>query len=143
MKQAATVILGLSFAIFAFGCSGGSEKLLPVQGKVTQGGKPFTKGGSVTYYADKAKGNNTSHTPTAELGPNGEYTLRVGDKEGAPPGHYKVVVVSQSKPKGTGKEIYEIPIYYVDKTYTSVDRTPLTREVKEGHGSEIYDINLP
>lgn len=143
MKKVPIIIVGVSLAVFAFGCSGGGEKLLPVKGKVTQGGKAFTKGGTVTYYPDKSKGNDSAHTPTAELGSSGEYSLRVGDKEGAPPGHYKVVVVSQSKPKGTGKEAYEIPVSYVDKAFISVDRTPLTREVKEGHGSEVYDINLP
>src|SRR6266542_622279 len=79
----------------ALGCgdSSGAGKLVPVVGKITVAGKPLTTG-SVSFRPDKTKGNTSQHEPAGDIDAEGNYKLYTAMKEGAPPGHYQVLVIS-------------------------------------------------
>ena len=133
-------LFGLALSVAALGCGGSSEKLLPVKGKVVQGGKAFTKGGTVVFHPDKKKGNEAPHEPMGDLSESGDYTLKTRDREGAPAGWYKVTISSHAP---LPKDSYDIPKSYVNKMFTAIETSPINIEVKEGQAPIEYEIKLP
>jgi len=73
------------------GCSGDSQVLVPVEGKVMLDGAALTKG-SVRFQPDKDKGNTFGSEPVGEIGLDGSYKLMTAGKAGAPAGWYKISV---------------------------------------------------
>ena len=75
------------------GCGGGgSEKVVPVTGKVTLDGEPLTAG-TVTFQPDESKGNKSKASASGMVDASGNYKLFITpEKEGAPLGWYKVGV---------------------------------------------------
>ena len=113
------------------------EKLLPVSGKVTAGGKPVPTG-NVTFYPMAAKGNETKHQPMGVLDSEGNYEVFVpGGRKGAPAGWYKVVVYAVDDPQ-PGKPNK----YLVQKECADVDATPLKIEVIANPEPQRYDWKL-
>src|SRR5258708_4211842 len=75
----------------------GGGKTVPVNGKATVNGSPL-KMGTVAFMPIKARGNAIPHVPGGEIDAEGNYKLVTATKPGAPPGWYKVVVVSTEPP---------------------------------------------
>lgn len=91
IMMASCLALGLS------GCGGGSERPVPVGGKVLLGGKPVD--GAVVTYHSKGGGRSASGKTDAE----GNFkltTINTGD--GAPPGEYTVTIAKQETKSGGG-----------------------------------------
>jgi len=118
------------------GCAGG-PKVVPVSGRVTMNGKPLTSG-VVSYRPNKAKGNTFGGEPMGDINAQGEYTLQVMGKPGAPLGAYKVVVnvtgpITEDNTKATTKSL-------INPTYANVDTTPLEVEVVAEPKQGAYDL---
>lgn len=123
--------------LLAAGCAAEGEKLALVSGVITVGGQPVPSG-TLTFYPEGAKGNATQHQPTGVLGPDGRFEVFVpGNKKGAPPGWYKVVVYAVDDPQ-PGKPNK----YFVHKKYTDRATTPLLIEVIDNPGPGRYDLKL-
>src|SRR5262249_13520830 len=80
------------------GCGVSGRRMGPVAGKVRVDGKPLTTG-SVSFRPDKAKGNTSTYEPAGDIDADGNYKLYTpvradAPKEGAPPGWYRVAVIS-------------------------------------------------
>ncbi len=88
------------------GCGGGSvegvpKKLVPFSGTVTIDGKPAI-GATLQFLQDgtQTKGVGASSYGVADQA--GKYTLKYrGEKEGVPPGTYKVVISRMAMPDGS------------------------------------------
>jgi hypothetical protein len=132
------ILLGGLFAV-ALGCGGGDTKMVPVSGKVTVNGKALTSG-SVTYKPDKKKGNTFGEEPMGEINAQGEYTLSVRGKPGAPPGAYKVIVSSTGATTEDNTKVSAKNT--VNPTYLSADITPLEVEVVKDPAPGRYDLKL-
>ncbi|MCI0463719.1 MAG: hypothetical protein L0Z62_42835 [Gemmataceae bacterium] len=78
------------------GC-GGSQTLVPVEGKVLVEGKPLTRG-TVVLWPDKAKGNTTSAQPTGVVEHDGRFKLTTAGRAGVPPGWYRVTAAPPTPP---------------------------------------------
>jgi len=112
----------------------GGDNLIPVEGTVTYDGKSLPHG-SIAFHPDASKGNKAAHAAGGEIS-DGQFRLKTLDRYGAPPGWYKVTVISTAP---TDPEKYEVPKSLIPEKYTRVDTTPITLEVKTG-GS--YTIEL-
>lgn len=122
------------------GCDGGGLALVPVKGIVTVNGDSIGEVG-VSFRADSAKGNTTTHIPTATADDDGNYELITGGEKGAPPGWYKVIVTPPSLPI-TGGEMPATPPTPFDKKYLDPGATDLSIEVKAGAEPGAYDLQL-
>jgi len=111
---------------------------VPVNGKVSFGGKPLTQG-TVSFVADGTNGANA----TGDIDATGNYTLstsRPGD--GAAPGSYKVRVESWASPprmdeKGTDPGKRAIPEKYFD-----IQQSNLSAVIKDEKKVQEIDFAL-
>src|SRR5262245_62732384 len=90
LAQAATSALLL---VAALGCGGGAEeKRAAVGGQVFYRGRPLA-GGTIVFAPDPGHG---ARGPLAwgEVGPDGRYSLRTGEKPGAVVGWHRVTVAA-------------------------------------------------
>jgi hypothetical protein len=114
------------------GCGGGpnpnSATLYPVKGKVLlANGKPLT-GGKVIFMF-KGEGGLSSY---GDIGPDGTFALKTGDREGAIPGDFRVGIQidPSSLPKtktGVGLNLKALPFA---ANYADLEETELTATVK-------------
>jgi len=74
------------------GCADDGPKLVPVEGAVTLSTGGPLHYGTVTFYPDPAKGNESKELPIGSLNPDGRFKLACGTRAGAPVGWYKVGV---------------------------------------------------
>jgi hypothetical protein len=141
-RWALSVCLGLSLAL-AGGCGSRSGNLLPVSGVVTLDGQQL-EGGGVSFHPDTTRGNNSQEQPVGTI-VNGKYELTTRGQRGAPPGWYKVVVISdnfsgnKAPPKGPTAEL---PKSVLHLKYTQPATTPLTREVAAQPPPHAYDLEV-
>ncbi|PHS03313.1 MAG: hypothetical protein COA78_18325 [Blastopirellula sp.] len=113
------------------GCDGGGPSLTPVSGTVTNGDALATSG-TVTFEPDTAKGTTDGQsTASGLIESDGKYILYTTAKEGAVPGWYKVTVNIEGTAAEGADEYAEIPSA-VRAEYTSLEKTPLSIEVKAG-----------
>lgn len=134
-------------AILAAGCSS-KTKLVTVKGKVMVGDKPL-RGGIVTFVPDEAKGNKSKDGAVGMIQSDGSYELHTEDKEGAPPGWYKVVVRTgmmpgadvKLPPKDAAAKEAE-PQVQVNPKYGSAETTDLSIEVVDSAKAGAYDLKL-
>ena len=124
----------------AAGCGDATPKLVPVAGKVTVDGTPLT-GGTVSFRPDKAKGNTSPYEPAAVIDAQGNYKMYTpirsdAPKEGAPPGWYKVAVISADP------TAYPPRKYFTNPKYGDVKTSGLSFEVAEGKPPGAYDLSL-
>ena len=77
--------------IVLLGCGKTPEKLYPVQGTVTVGGKPLN-GGSVQFEMIDVGVSGKVYTSSGEIGEDGRYELSTFGKLGAPAGEHRVWV---------------------------------------------------
>jgi hypothetical protein len=135
LLAAASVCLAV---LAASGCSGRSDGLSPVSGKVSAGGQPL-KTGSVTFRPDTSKGNQTLHHPTGDIDAEGNYLLYTIGKKGAPPGWYKVLVFADGNPSPAPG----IPPRWLHHIkYTTEGTTDVLIEVVPNPPPGNYDLNL-
>jgi hypothetical protein len=118
---------------------GGVGKTVPVVGKVTLGGQPLATG-TIAFVANKQKGNLTPHVPGSEIDDEGNYKLITATMVGAPPGWYKVVIVSTEPPNP--KDPFASRKSFIDTRYGTAEKTPLEIEVVEGAPAGAYDFSL-
>lgn len=118
------------------GCGDPQGKPIPVQGKVTLKDKPLPKG-TITFHPDASKGNKYTGVAVGNI-ENGQYTVAVGVKPGAPAGWYKVTVeaTAPSDPKNE----YSLPKSLIQSKFNKPESSGLTAEVKEGTPS--YDFTV-
>src|SRR5437660_12226619 len=99
--------LALLPALCCLSCSGGSERLNPVQGKMLYKNQPMS-GALVTFHPKGTDDVNTIR-PTGLVKEDGTFTLTTGPKDGAPAGEYVVTViwseVSSKSKKGFSTEM--------------------------------------
>ena len=120
------------------GCSGRSDGLSPVSGKVSVEGKPL-KTGSVSFRPDASKGNQTLHHPTGDIDAEGNYLLYTIGKKGAPPGWYKVLVFADGNPSPAPG----IPPRWLHHIrYTTEGTTDVLIEVVQNSPPGNYDLKL-
>jgi len=140
LRPAAWVIVG---ALLVGGCGSGA-KLVPVAGTVTLDGQPLPVG-SVTFQPEAGPGNANQEVPVGKI-VDGKYELTTHGKKGAPPGKYKVVVVSNNfsgdnPPKPTGGSM-PVPKSFISLKYSTAAATPLSKEVVANPVPDAYDLKL-
>ncbi|MGL4552714.1 MAG: hypothetical protein ACRC33_16185 [Gemmataceae bacterium] len=127
----------------AVGCGGGGATFVPVEGKVSIGGKtPLTKG-DVTYVPDVEGGNNQKYSdfPRGLVDSEGKYTLSTVGTPGAPMGKYKVVVNPNAGfTPDSAKPVF--PPDVIEKASTDSSTTQLRIEVKAGAPAGHYDLSV-
>jgi hypothetical protein len=116
------------------GCKPGVA-VVPVSGKVTVDNQPVTAG-NVSYMPVGKE--SAAGMSTGQIKEDGSYTIYTAGKAGAPPGQYKVTVTGSMIPTGGGK----MPSIPFSTKFTSVDSTPLTKEVKGDAPAGYYDLKL-
>jgi hypothetical protein len=107
--------------------------LLPVQGKVTLDGNPLT-GGTVSFYPQE-EGVKVP-VPSAEIDAQGQYELRTGGRDGAPPGKYRATVTVQ---RGIDENA---PLPSLNRDYSNPRKKLLEIEVRDGAPVDAYDLKL-
>jgi hypothetical protein len=119
-------------------CSRDSVRVVPVSGKVSLDGTLLKKG-SVVFWPNKDKGNNSPHEAAAQIDADGTFELYTKGRAGAVPGHYKVTVNASTEVSSTeplkGKLL-------VPQKYTKRETTPLLLEVVESPASGRYDLTV-
>jgi hypothetical protein len=138
--QLTLCVLGL---LAACGCArDGGDKLFPVRGQVTVGGKPLPRG-AVSFRPLPDRGNTTLHHPTAELDESGSYTLQTGNRGGAPAGWYKVLVSAQAPSDGpTRTGLPAAAKSLINKKYSTLATTDLIVEVVAEPAERAYDLKV-
>ncbi|HLJ97174.1 MAG TPA: hypothetical protein VKU02_28680 [Gemmataceae bacterium] len=102
------------------------------------GNKPLTTG-TVIFYPDPTKGNDSKDEPRGAIDPNGHYRLENGVKPGITPGWYKVSVsaAEQLDPNNYYFTKWLIPVRYVDPKTSK-----LRIEVLKDPAAGAYNIAL-
>ena len=136
-RQLAGLVAVMGLCSF-LGCGNSLPPLVPVSGKVTLDGKPFTEG-SVNLISEDTKLGGL-----AILGPidsTGQYSITTNGKEGAPEGKYKAIVTAPSKvdPKAKKGSLPEPPF---DKKYSNITKTTLGFTVTANAAPGAYDLKL-
>lgn len=131
----AVVLLG------ALACSSGQRKLYPVKGKVLCDGKP-AEGALVSLYALDAS-QPMKQFPAARVQRDGSFEVGTYvEKDGAPAGEYKVVVVwlpqdAADRVSPSGRYPNMLP-----DLYSEPKTTPLKLQVKEA-ANDVPPYELP
>jgi hypothetical protein len=134
----AMLVLLLSFALLLPACN--SDPVghrVPVRGKVMVGGKAL-KTGSVAFWPDAEKGNQSKFEAAGQIDGEGNYELFTKEKPGAPVGVYKVTVTAQEP--GDPKNPYSRPKLLVPAAFTTKENTPARIEVVNNPAPQAYDI---
>lgn len=131
----AALCVGLLLALS--GCGGSSNGLLPVEGKITVENKPLPRG-SVAFHPD-AKKNSSKKVASGDIGADGTYKLYTDGQAGAPPGWYKVTVVSTTVPDSARPNAAKS---YVGLAFTKAEETPLSVEVTASPKAGHYDLTV-
>ena len=137
VRNRTLILLVIGIVAIAAGCNSKDEKLAPVSGIVTVGGRPIPSG-NVTFYPESSKGAAGLHQPNGVIDASGRFELYVPDsKKGAPLGKYKVVVYAVDDPQ-PGKPNK----YFANKKYADIATTTLSIEVVQNPEPGRYDLKL-
>jgi len=128
----------LLLPLLALGCHQGPDlpPLAPVTGSVTLDGKPLPRG-SVQFVPDTGRGTE-GPTATAEIQPDGTYTLTTAGQNGAMIGWHRARVVSKQEPKD---ETDTDPPSLIPIKYSHPQRSGLSYEVQDIE-TNVIDIEL-
>jgi hypothetical protein len=120
------------------GCTRGGPVLVPVEGKVTLGGKPVPTG-TVILYPDAARGNTSREEPRGDIDAEGNYRILTGNRKGVTPGWYKVAVTAadQIDPNNPYFTKWLVPERYIDP-----GTSKLELEVTPDPPPGAYDLKL-
>ena len=125
------------------GCSSQSAKMYPVSGEVTIHGEPM-EAGNVTLHSDGSRGNLSQEIAGGRV-KNGKYEIFTGQRRGAPPGFYKVLVISTNfsgdNPPPMGGTA-PMPRSLIDPKYGQLGGTPLALEVVAEPDAGAYDLEV-
>lgn len=132
----AAVVASMAFA----GCGEKGPVLYPVSGTVTVDGQPLDKGG-VSFQPDESKGNKLGLFPAGMTDPSGKYELMTASKQGAPAGHYKIVVIPYTPPP-FGGEVPKGAAIPFNKKFSDPKATELSLEVGKSSKPLVFDIKL-
>ncbi len=124
-------------ALAILGC-GQEEPLTPVHGQVFFHGKPLP-GGTIVFTPDAERGG---HGPLAysEIGDDGRFSLRTGDKLGTSPGWYRVTIAPPARAVVPGQAIVP-PRVELPRKYSDPEQSGLLREIQPGKSGE-QDFHL-
>jgi hypothetical protein len=138
------LLIGLSS-----GCGDGSRvgPTFPVSGQITFMNEPLVaKNTIVLLKPDASKGNTSPFEPTGTVDESGTYVLRTEGKMGAPPGWYKVVVVSRDDAPVVHPKAQQnhrpVSKSLVPAKYGQEKSTDLVIEVVENPSPGAYDLKL-
>src|ERR1051325_10249454 len=96
-SRSLSILAGLIFVLSSVsGCSGNSEKLIPVSGTVSIEGKALSTG-TVTLVPEAESGEKSFQRPLGAIKSDGHFELFTNGKKGVSPGKYKVVVFAASQ----------------------------------------------
>jgi hypothetical protein len=128
----------LAALVPAGGCGKADPNLVQVEGNVMVGNKPLTSG-TVIFYPDATKGNDSKDEPRSPIDSNGHYRLENGIKQGISPGWYKVTVsaAEQIDPTNPYFTKWLIPERYVDPRTSK-----LRLEVVKNPAAGAYNLTL-
>ena len=131
-------LLGLGLLLLA-GC-GGEERVVPVRGRATVRSQALTVG-RIAFFPDAARGNTSKSEPRGKIEPDGEYVLMTGEREGAPPGWYKVLVFSSEQMRDSLRGGAPTdPKWLIHRKFTDAKTTPLSVEVVADPKEGAYDL---
>lgn len=123
-----TSALLLLLALTIVGCGG--QPVGKVAGKVTYKGAPVTEGSIIFQNADGTVALSSN------LGPDGSYAVTSADRDGLPPGDYKVAVSPGKIGSGEAPLVVApgeaAPPPTIPTKYHSIDTTDLKASVKAG-----------
>lgn len=119
------------------GC-GREERLVPVSGRVIVNGKPLPLG-KVVFQPDADRGNTSRQEPRGSIDDQGVYRLSTGDREGAPPGWYRVAVFAMKPGTDDGNRPVE---WLHNPRYTDARGSGLSVQVVEDPAPGTYDLAL-
>ena len=138
-----TSFLSVVFLCPAIGCSSQSPKMYPVSGEVSIQGEPM-QAGSVTLHPDGSRGNRSLEIAGGQVN-SGKYQIFTGERRGAPPGFYKVLVISTNfsgdNPPPMGPTA-QMPRSLIDPKYGQPGQTPLALEVVAEPDPGAYDLEV-
>jgi hypothetical protein len=137
IRSAAPALVCLGLIVSQFGCGGSGSTLYPVEGTVKVDGKPLSHG-SVAFHPDAKKGNESKKILGGDV-KDGAYKIYTDGQPGAPPGWYKVTVVSTSEVDSSKPEKAKS---YVHKAFSDPKTTTLSVEVTASPKAGAYDLTV-
>lgn len=124
---------GVFFAALAvFGC-GHDDELTPVRGRVFYHDQPMP-GGTIVFTPDVERGGR-GPLAIGEIGADGRYSLRSGDKLGAVAGWYRVTIAPPAHAGAPGQTVSP-PAVELPRRYSDPEQSGLLREVRPGKSGE-------
>jgi hypothetical protein len=134
-------VAAVAASVACGGCGGDRGPVLyPVSGVVTVDGQPLDKAG-VAFQPDESKGNKLGLFPAGTTDATGKYELMTASKNGAPAGHYKVVVIPYTPPP-FGGEVPKAAAIPFNKKFSDPKTTELSFEVAKNSKPLVFDIKL-
>jgi hypothetical protein len=124
-------------ALAVLGCGQG-ESMTPVHGRVFFHGQPLP-GGTIVFTPDAERGGR-GPLAYGEIGGDGRYTLRTGDKLGINPGWYRVTIAPPTLAPAPGQAVLP-PAVELPRKYGDPEQSGLLREVQPGKVGE-QDFHL-
>jgi hypothetical protein len=131
-------------ALFATGCGSGGT-FYPVTGKITFDDEPFVRQTTTVVLKPVAgKPNEAGVEPVGKIDFEGNYEVFTGNRKGAPPGRYKVVVTAHDEAGDLKKarDKRPVPNSLLPIKYASAETTDLEFEVVERPAAGQYDLKL-
>jgi hypothetical protein len=124
----ATILLALT------GCTD-HPALAPVSGRVTLDGQPLPRG--MVQFVPVAEAAREAPTAVGEIGADGTYELKTGDRAGALVGKHRVRIEARAVPKN---EADTLPASLIPDRFQSEATSELTVDVK---ANQRNTIDLP
>ena len=130
-------VIAIAFGLFA-GCSQSGPKYVTVSGKVTLKDGTPVKHGNIIFQPDQKRGN-ASQVICQSVIRDGEYTIRTGEKVGAPLGTYRVLIEAPLQPDEKNPYFTK---WFAHEKYMNPERSKLTVDVAEQPEPGQYDFKL-
>jgi hypothetical protein len=119
-----------TLAALVAGC-GSEPEFVPVRGKVSYHGQPLPRG-TIVFTPDPDRGTSGPQA-SAEIQPDGSYTLRTGAAFGAIPGWHRVTVLALDAPPAEGTAGgFLVPRSLLPDKYRDPVQSGLVCEVQPG-----------
>ena len=141
IASGARVLCALGLLLVLAGCGEGESdapQLGTVTGTVTSGGQPVV-GATVTFLPDSASGT-VGPASTGSTDESGKYSLTGSGDAGAVVGTHKVSIACPMITSSASGEAPPAGACNLPAEVSSIDTTPLTREVKAGDNTIDFDL---